>query len=53
MVIETAKLIIFKFNFNFIFKSQICPTKITNLLQFTINFRKYHSQPRYTSQLAC
>ena len=27
--------------------------KMTNLLQFAINFRKPHRHPQYTLQLAC
>ena len=35
------------FNFNFMIKRQICFTEITNLLQFTVDFRKSHRQPQF------
>jgi len=51
MVIERNSLLLIYFHFHLMFEWQICFTEVTDLVRFTINFRKSHHQPHCTSQL--
>ena len=43
----------FNFNFNLLFKWQICYTESKNLLPYTMNAQKFHCQPQCTLELMC